>query len=364
LAHTPSIFINGRFLQQDVTGVQRYARETLACMDELYPQWAAERGGIPATVLVPVGTPDPGMRHLQFREVGRLQGHAWEQLDLAWHARRGLLFSFGFTGPVLHSRQIITVHDAAVQRIPHAYTWRFRWWYSALVRALVHRAPLVATVSNFSRQEAIDVFGATPQQTRVTTEGWQHLNRIAADEAILDRHDLRAQPFVLAVSSQSPNKNFAAVVQAMAMLGSAAPTCVVAGGANNRIFQGQMDSGAHLKQVGYVSDAELKALYQNASCFVFPSIYEGFGIPPLEAMSQGCPVIASTASAVREVCGDAALYFDPTQPRQLADRLLQFFQNPHTRALMASAGRARASQYTWRQAASLNLALIGEALSA
>jgi glycosyltransferase involved in cell wall biosynthesis len=107
-----------------------------------------------------------------------------------------------------------------------------------------------------------------------------------------------------------------------------------------------------------VSDGELKALYQNAACFVFPSIYEGFGIPPLEAMSCGCPVIASTAEAVQEVCGSAALYFDPKQPEQLAQRLAMLFNNPQLAADLATVGRSRAGGYSWRGAAELNLGTI------
>jgi glycosyltransferase involved in cell wall biosynthesis len=114
--------------------------------------------------------------------------------------------------------------------------------------------------------------------------------------------------------------------------------------------------------VGYVSDAQLKALYQHATCFVFPSFYEGFGIPPLEAMSCNCPVIASTAPAVCEVCGDAALYFDPREPRELASKLREVFGRPELRARMAAAGLKRASQYSWAESARLNLQYIEECL--
>jgi glycosyltransferase involved in cell wall biosynthesis len=358
--YRPPLFINGRFLTQGVTGIQRYARETLACMDELLgPEHSM--GGMqfgPVIMLAPAGTQAPPLKNIQFKCVGRLSGHAWEQTELAWHARHGLLFSFGFTGPLLHPWQITTVHDGAVVRMPEAYTAKFRLWYNFMVRWLVRRAPLTIAVSQFSKAEAIACFGASPDRVAVTTEGWQHLQRITADDRILDKHQLRGQRFMLAVSSPTPNKNFGAIVKAIELLGPDAPRCVVAGSTNSAIFQAASSSSEHMIKLGYVSDGELKALYQSASCFVFPSFYEGFGIPPLEAMSCGCPVIASTAQAVQEVCGPAALYFDPQQPAQLAQRLREFFSNSQLATDMSQAGRQRAAGYSWQRSAELNLGMI------
>lgn len=356
------LFINGRFLTQGVTGIQRYARETLACMDaQLGPGGAHAHFG-PVTVLAPKGAENPGLRHIQFKQVGRLSGHAWEQTELAWHARQGMLFTFGFTGPLLHRFQVTTVHDAGVVRVPEAYTAKFRLWYTFMVRALVKQAPLTMAVSQFSKREAVACFGARSDRVTVTTEGWQHLDKIQADEAILDKHALRKRPFVLAVSSANPNKNFGAIVKALNLMGQDAPRCVVAGASNSAIFQQATDSSEHMVKLGYVSDGELKALYQHASCFVFPSFYEGFGIPPMEAMASGCPVIASTAEAVKEVCEDAALYFDPHHPEQLAQRLKQFFADPTQGPILAQAGHQRAAHYAWERAATLNLDALGPLL--
>ncbi|CAH0351833.1 glycosyltransferase family 1 protein [Aquabacterium sp. CECT 9606] len=363
-AHSkPPLFINGRFLGQGVTGIQRYARETLACMDDQLAPGGAYRNFAPVTILAPQGTPDPGLRHIRFQHVGRLSGHAWEQTELAWHARRGLLFTFAFAGPLLHRWQVTTVHDAGVVRVPEAYTAKFRLWYNFMVRSLVKHSPLTVAVSQFSKQEAIACFGAKAERIGVTTEGWQHLDKILADDTILDKHQLRGQPFVLAVSSANPNKNFGSIVKALSLLGSKAPRCVVAGATNSAVFQQTTETSEHMVKLGYVSDGELKALYQNASCFVFPSFYEGFGIPPLEAMASGCPVIASTADAVKETCGDAALYFDPHRPEQLAQRLTDFFKDPALAPAMAQAGRARAAQYSWQRSATLNLDLLQAVLS-
>lgn len=351
------IFINGRFLAQRVTGVQRYARETLLCLDDLL----AEGEGAFArwTLLLPRGARAPAMKHIAALEVGRTGGHLWEQLELPWHARKGLLLSFGFTGPIVKANQIVTIHDATMVRMPEAYGWRFRAWYRLVVGIVTARAPRVLTVSRFSADEATACYGVARGRLRVTTEGWQHLDRVTPDESILDRHGLRGKRFALAVSSPTPNKNFAAIARAMTMLGPDAPNCVVVGAADVAVFQSVEASDALLR-VGYVTDGELKALYQHASCFVFPSFYEGFGIPALEAMACGCPVLASTAPALRETCGDAARYFDPSKPAELAHCLRELFASPAERARMRATGLAQAALFSWRQSAALNLAALAE----
>ena len=210
--------------------------------------------------------------------------------------------------------------------------------HSVLVRRIVSRVPWTIAVSRFSAAEAVERYGAPAERVRVGTEGWQHLDRVKPDESILDRYGLRGKPFALAVSSPTLNKNFSAIAQAIRILGNSAPLCVVAGVANPSIFRAAGDGSDSIVRLGYVSDAALKALYQHASCFIFPSFYEGFGIPPLEAMSCGCPALASTALAVREVCGDVPLYFDPRHPEDLALRLREVFADPALRARMSSNG--------------------------
>lgn len=355
----PEVFINGRFLTQRVTGVQRYARETLQCLDELLAQGAGEFARW--TLLTPAGVDAPPMKHIHIESVGRLKGHAWEQIELAWRAKKGLLFSFAFTGPISLRRQIVTVHDAAVVRIPAAYNWRFRLWYRSLIGRIVSRAPRTVAVSRFSASEATACFGAPASRVRVSTEGWQHLDRVVADESVLDRHGLRNKPFALAVSSPTPNKNFAAIAQALQLLGPDAPRFAVAGSADLSVFRGEQSKSDAIVKLGFVSDAELKALYLHATCFVMPSFYEGFGIPPLEAMSCGCPVIASTAPAIREVCADAALYFDPHRPQELAQQLKKLFADVELAQRMSQEGLLRAESYSWMESARLNLAVVREA---
>ena len=352
--------INGRFFTQRVTGVQRYARETLRCLDELL---ASNGGaGIEWRLLVPRGTQVPAMRFVSVQTVGWLQGHLWEQLELPMYTVGRLLFSFGFTGPLLKRRQVITVHDAAVVRQPASYNRLFRLWYTHLVRRVGQRAPAVMAVSEFSKREAAQCFGIDPERLHQTTEGWQHLQTLQADETVLDVHGLRGKRFVLAVSSPTPNKNFGVIARALSKMGESAPHCVVVGAADAAIFAGSHESGGNLHRVGYVSDAQLKALYGAATCFVFPSFYEGFGLPPLEAMASGCPVICSDAEVLAEVCADAALYFPAASADALAEQLRRLMTDEPLRQRLLHNAAQRVQRYSWRLGAGMNLAVIQHAI--
>ena len=353
--------INGRFLTQRVTGVQRYSRETLRCLDELL---AANGGaGIEWRLLVPRGAQVPALRFVPVQTVGWLQGHLWEQLELPIYTAGRLLFSFGFTGPLLKRRQVITVHDAAVVRQPASFNRLFRIWYTHLVRRVGQRASAVMAVSEFSKHEAAQCFGIAPERLHQTTEGWQHLQALQADETVLDLHGLRGTRFVLAVSSPTPNKNFGVIARALTSMGADAPSCVVVGAADAAVFAGSPESGGNLHRVGYVSDAQLKALYGAATCFIFPSFYEGFGLPPLEAMASGCPVICSDAAVLAEVCGDAALYFRAASAEELAGQLQRLLNDETLRLALIERAASRVQRYSWHIGAGMNLAGLQRALS-
>ncbi|WP_088279090.1 glycosyltransferase family 1 protein [Ideonella sp. A 288] len=355
----PDVVINGRFLTQPVTGVQRYAREVLRAMDA---ELARGDRSLPTLgLLAPAGTNLPPLAHIQARCVGRLRGHLWEQLELPWHSRGQLLWGLASTGPIAKARQSITVHDAAVVRMPQTYSPAFRAWYRLVLARLGPRLPIIMSVSRFSAAEATACFGVPAQRTRVTLEGWQQNERLVPDPSVLVRHGLLNRPYILAVSSPTPNKNFQAIVDALTLLGEAAPVCVAVGAADPGVFRGATLS-LSLRHVGRVSDAQLLALYRHARCFVFPSFYEGFGLPPLEAMAQGCPVLASTAEAVREVCGDAARYFAPDRPAELAALLGSVLADASLGASMSTAGLQRAAGFSWRAAARVHLDAMRELL--
>ncbi len=156
---------------------------------------------------------------------------------------------------------------------------------------------------------------------------------------------------MLAVGSRTPNKNFTGVARAAALLGELGYKVVAAGGSNSRVFNGVELDNESLVLAGYVTDGELRALYEGAACFVFPSLYEGFGLPPLEAMLCGCPVIVSDRASLPEVCGQAALYCNPDDPMDIAAKLRRVLTSYSLQQELREAGRARAREFSWGRAA-------------
>lgn len=344
------ILINGRFLGRRPTGVDRFAHELLRALDELIG--LAPAGTTPPRfrLLVPSGVRTE-FRHIPSEQVGQRQGFAWEQIDLPQAARGRPLLSLCNAAPLFKRAQIVTIHDAAPARVPESYGFRFRLWYRLLMPWLGRLSRRVLTVSEFSRQEIAAAYGIPGNKIRVLPESGEHMLRVTADTAILDRLGLHARPFVLAVSSMVPHKDFATLVRAAEQLGDQAGfDVVIAGGTDPRIFAGA-SLPESVRHAGYVSDGELRALYEHAACFVFPSYYEGFGLPLTEAMVLGCPVIAARAASIPEVCGDAARYFEPGNDRELAALLETSLADTAWQQAAREAGKLRSERWRWSLAA-------------
>jgi glycosyltransferase involved in cell wall biosynthesis len=346
------IYINGRFLTQQLTGVQRFAHEVVRALDEMLQECVFDRHAWRFTVLAPQGalTHLP-LRHIELRQVGYLQGHVWEQSELPHYSRDGVLLNLCNTGPMFKPRQIVVIHDAAVFAAPQGYTRSFVGWYRLLLHTLVRSKVRIATVSEFSRAELARDLKVPAEQIVVITEGVDQVLRTAPDDGIFERAGIGARPFVLAVSSANPNKNFKAIAEAAAHLGEPDFDLVVAGNTNSRIFGQSAQLPKFIRQLGYVSDAELVALYRRAACFVFPSKYEGFGLPPIEAMACGAPVIVARAASMPEVCGEGAIYFDPDRADELAVCIRRVMGDASLRASLTQYGRARVRSFSWHRCA-------------
>jgi glycosyltransferase involved in cell wall biosynthesis len=352
VTHRP-LAINGRFLAQSLTGVQRYAREIVTAMDRLL---AEGRPWGPVTLLLPPdATPLPGLTAIVQRTVGRNRGHRWEQIDLPAAAKGARLLSLGNAGPLLHPRQVIALHDAGIYAVPESYGLAYRLWYRFQFGWFARRAEQVLTVSAFSAGELARLAKVPRDRLTVVPNAAEHLDRVVADPSILA--GLEPLSFVLAIGSPKPHKNLAAVAAALALMAQPRPRLVVAGHAHPRGLSGvPLPDGAIA--LGAVTESQLKALYENALCLAFPSTYEGFGIPPLEAMACGCPAVVAHTSSLPEVCGNAALYCDPHDPATLAHAIGRLIAEPGLRAQMVARGRARAGEFAWSTGAARLLDLL------
>jgi glycosyltransferase involved in cell wall biosynthesis len=340
------MLINGRFLTRPATGVDRFAMELLRALTRQQPN-------LDMRVVIPESASLMGQLpgQMQLERGGGGLGQRWEQWALPQLARDEPLINLCNTAPLWREQQMVVVHDVATLANPLNFSLAFRSWYRVMLTALTRRSRVLASVSRFSADELIRYFGARASGVEVVGEGGEHILREPADTTIINRLGLAGRRYVLAVGSQSPNKNLAAVVKAIHLLDDPDLLLVAAGGGNSRVFAGGAVSDERLISTGYVSDAQLRALYEHASCFAFPSFYEGFGLPPLEAMCCGCPVVVSDRSSLPEVCGEAALYCDPSDPATLAAQLRGLLSSEAARDDMREAGRARAASLTWDRAA-------------
>ncbi len=353
-----TIYINGKFLSKQVTGVQRYALELLAHIDIILKEIAYQ--DVRMVCLAPKGEyAHIHWENIEVRQVGFYQDNAWEQLDLPLNVGGKLLFSPGNTGPLFYSNQVVTIHDASTFAVPQAYSSLFRAKYALIFHILARISKRVLTDSEFSQKELAKYLVLPTDRFKVILLGGDHLTSIEADTSILDKNELSIKKYFLTVASQSTHKNFASVLQLAERVKSPIEFAV-AGGKYNRVFQSSQKQSipANVHFLGYVNDRELKALYENALGFIFPSQYEGFGLPVLEAMSCGCPVISSFAASLPEVGGNAVMYFDPDNIADLGLAVQKFLADSYLAVVLCQDGLKQARKFSWDQTARQTLELL------
>ncbi|VVD27260.1 glycosyltransferase family 4 protein [Paraburkholderia dioscoreae] len=345
-----SFVYNGRFTGQKATGVQRVARELIVAMAQL-----PEISNI--TVAVPPGDNILPVDGAKTVKIGFGKGLFWEQFVLPLFAGRRRIVNLSNSGSIFRPHQVIFMHDAAVFDTPAHFSRRFRAWYRIMFWILARTSSCIVTNSDFSRQRLAHHCGVPASRIGVVPLGADHLDATDPDESVLGEHLLTSNRFVLAVSNLNPTKNFARIVEAFRQVNDPSLDLVIVG-MKNPIF-GKIEDisniAPNIKYVGYVSDSKLKALYQHARCFVYPSIYEGFGIPPLEAMKNGCATLVASAAALPEVCGDAALYCDPYSSDDIAVKLKSLLYSDELRADLRHRGHLHAGKYRWQTSAQILL---------
>jgi glycosyltransferase involved in cell wall biosynthesis len=260
----------------------------------------------------------------------------WEQTWLPLAARRTeWLLCPANLAPLATRNTAVVIHDAAPLREPAWYSTAYVRWQRFVLPRIARRARLVITVSEFSRRELRELLGV---DAAVVPGGVDE--RFTPEAApMFDR------PYVLTVASRTARKNLGALEETARRLGARGIEVVAAGGERPQFRD---DGGASaVRSLGHVPDEQLPGLYAGAECFVLPSLYEGFGLPCLEAMACGTPVVASNAGALPETCGDAAQLVDPRDPSAIADAVERAIGDERLRA----AGLNRAAQFSWDRTA-------------
>ena len=351
--------VNGRFLNRNATGVDRYAWEILKAMDALIREGHPLAAGLTLDILRPAGAAEASpFVNIPVRQLPSAPGHFWEQFILPGYVRGGLL-SLCNTGPLALKRQIVCIHDLNSRITPESYGVMFRAVYRVLVPALGRRAAQIVTVSRFSQKTMGRFDIKPPDEITVIHDGYEHVLEWIADRSPLTRANL-PRPFVLLVGSKAPHKNVTIIYSIAAELAARGIYLLIAGGEDPTVYARQHIDPLppNVKHLGRVNDDDLAYLYRQALCLVFPSKTEGFGLPVLEAMALGCPVISSDAASLPEVCGEAALYASPDDAAAWLAAIERIASEPTLRERLAAAGPERSRAFSWRESAKKYLELM------
>ena len=267
---------------------------------------------------------------------------------------------------------VVTIHDLSFLEYPSAFTFRVGTMLRSLVPGSVARAARVIAVSEWTKRDLVRRYGLPPEKITVTHEAPPPGFHPLPDA---QRYPLPSgvhEPFVLAVGNLEPRKNLMRLIQAFALMvrhQGFSGSLVLVGKAGRRAGDAQRavrEAGLESRVVftGFVSHEDLNLLYNRASLFVYPSLYEGFGLPPVEAMACGCPVVASNVTAMPEVLGDAALLVDPLSVPELAHAIAAVLERPELSGSLREKGRQRAAGYSWAATAARTHEVYAEVLDA
>ncbi|MEP7215183.1 MAG: glycosyltransferase family 1 protein [Anaerolineaceae bacterium] len=356
------VFLNASALPGQPAGAGVYTLELAAAL--------AARNDVALTVAAPAPYSIPAAEMIRSPEGGAAVRSAWEQLQLPDHLRDSDIYHGAHFATPLRARvpRVATVHDLTFYRMPRRYSGSRRWYYRALARTAT-RAERLIVPSRAVAGDVVRFLGYPPERIRVVAEAPRAgLAPASPEEIQVALAALRIEmPYLLCVGTAEPGKRAIDAVRALALLRERglAVQLVLAGNAGPLTAPLHREASLlgvedRIAFVGYVSEVQLRELYSGAVALVFPSLYEGFGLPPLEAMACGTPVIATRAQAMQEVLADSALFVPLRDPKAIAESAESLIREPSLRAEWAARGREHAAQFSWLKAAEETVAVYRE----
>jgi len=362
-------YINGRFLTQSISGVQRYAYEFIKTLDELICQNSSFMINYQFEILAPKKL-NPiyklDFKHITLHRIGSFTGHIWEQFELPFYCRNGLLFCPGNTAPVVHlistHRTIVTVHDLSFRYFPEAYSLPFKMVYKILTPVIFKFADLIITVSNSELSSIVKIYPESKEKIYAVHNGGLP-ERIKKNIEIIPAYKA-PKPYLLYVGALNPRKNPQGVISAFNIIQKYHAIDLIFVGASGKSFSqlnyehSQKDKGdiIFLGQVDDIND--LIRYYKGAICLIFPSFYESSGLPPIEAMVCSCPVIAADIPSLRERCNKAALYCNPENHEDIAQKIEEILTDTTLQTQFIQEGFLQSDEYNWKKCVESTIHLI------
>ena len=299
--------VNCRFISQKTTGVQRFAHES--CLNTL------DILGSNVEFVCPRGKFKNELdSKLMIKEIGIFKGHLWEQIDLPLYCffKKRILISFCGLPPIFFKNTIYTIHDIAHIRFPEFFNFIYRWVYKIVVKISYKRILSINTVSYFTRNEVIDFFGLRKINILNNSVNYLLYNQKKDNPKVKILKEIKNKKYILVVGSLDPRKNLQNLIDAFIKENDDDYFLLVVG-SENKVFKNKSPYIKDKKIIftGYLSDEDLYMCYKKAQCFFYPSLYEGFGIPPLEAIFYNTPIAISDIKVHKEIFGEYAFYFDP-----------------------------------------------------
>jgi glycosyltransferase involved in cell wall biosynthesis len=345
------IIVNARFLTQQLTGVQRFAIEISKILHKLNDKIIfVTHAGVLNQELA---------NELEAVIVGKNKGTIWEQVDLRYYLtlkQKPLLINFCNTGVLFYSKQVVTIHDMSYKVNPKWFSKRFYWWYNFLIPHIANKSLKILTVSNSSKNDIIDYLKIAPQKISVIYNS-SYLNTNNNFD------DVNRGKYLLTVSTINPRKNLNNLVKAFNKITEKVQLIIIGVESSNfrSVFNKELlNSNIIIK--GYIPDGEIGSLMKHAEAFIYLSFYEGFGLPPLEAMGMGCPVVVSDIHAHREICGNAALYADPDDIDDIKNKINDLLANDTLKKKLIIAGQENIKRFSWLNSANQVLKDINEVI--
>lgn len=335
------IIINGRFLSQRLTGIQRFAYEICRSLRQVETEYV---------ILAPEDIrKDYDIQEVPVKIIGGKGSHFWEQVTLTRyinkHYKGQLLLSLSGLSPLFYHHNITTIHDVSYLLRPRSYSMLYCLYYQIMTPLVAKRAKKILTVSQFSKQELEKRLGLESEKIEVVYNA-------VRPSALLPKTN--QERYLLAVGSLVPRKNIKRLLEAYSRIEQPDFALYIVGGMYATYADAELKHYTQKKGIrflGYVGGDELTTLYRNAVAYINPSLYEGFGIPLLEAMVQECPVVASDIPAFHEVCESAAVYFNPTDVADIQFKMQQIMHDKSLRRDLTKLGSERVKQFNWDKSA-------------